>query len=285
MKPFVFILLSFSGAMSASGQYAAARPEWNRPIEPFRIVGNVYYVGASDVSAFLITTAEGHILLDTGFRETAPMVEAGIRRLGFRVEDIRLLLASHAHYDHAGGLAAVRSRSKARLLMNPREVALFSRGGKGDFAFGETVAFPTVQPDGLLSDGGEIRLGDAVLTAHFTPGHTKGCTSYIAKVREGDRVYDAVFACSLTAPGYQLVANRQYPEIVEDFESSFAKLRALPCDVFLGGHSWDFGLEAKRKALQAGTGANPFIDSQGYLAWLEKSEAAFRKQLQEQKRP
>jgi metallo-beta-lactamase class B len=283
MKPFVVVLLLFSGVMSASGQYAAARPEWNRPIEPFRIVGNVYYVGASDVSAFLITTAEGHILLDTGFTETVPLIETNIKKLGFRMGDIRLLLASHAHYDHAGGMAGMKAKTKARVLMNPREVALFARGGKGDFAFGDKFAFPPVKADGVFRDGEEIRLGGVALNAHFTPGHTKGCTSYTAKVSEGGRAHDVVFACSLTAPGYQLLGNRQYPEIVKDFESSVAKLRALPCDVFLGGHSWDFGLEAKRKALQAGTGKNPFVDPEGYRRWLESANAALRKQIDEQK--
>jgi len=195
------------------------------------------------------------------------------------------LLASHAHYDHAGGVALMKAKSKARFLTNPRDVELFARGGKGDFAFGDQYAFPPVKADGVFRDGDQIRLGDLVLTAHFTPGHTKGCTSYTAKVRVGDRAYDVVFACSMTAPGYQLIGNRQYPEIVGDFESSFTTLRALPCDIFLGGHSWDFGLEAKRKALLAGASGNPFIDPEGYKAWLEKSEAALRKQLEAQRRP
>jgi len=128
-------------ALAARAQYPPPEnPEWNRPVEPFRILGNVYYVGASDVSAFLITTPEGHILLDTGFRETAPIIEAGIRKLGFRVEDVRLLLASHAHYDHAGGVAEMKAKTKARFLTNPKEVELFARGDKGDFAIGDKCA-------------------------------------------------------------------------------------------------------------------------------------------------
>jgi metallo-beta-lactamase class B len=135
-------------SLAALAQYAPPYAAWNRPLEPFRIVGNICYVGASDVSGFLITTPAGHILLDTGFLETAPLIESNLQKLGFRMSDIRVLLASHAHYDHAGGMAAVKSRTKARLLMNPKEVDLFSRGGKGDFALGDTSAFPPLQPDG-----------------------------------------------------------------------------------------------------------------------------------------
>jgi len=269
-----------SGA--AAGQYAPANAEWNQPVEPFRIVGNVYYVGASGVSSFLITTEAGHILLDTGYPETVPLVDAGIRKLGFHVEDIKLLLASHAHTDHAGGMAAMKAKTKARLLANPRDVDLFARGGKGDFAFGDKFAYPPVKADGVFHDGEEIRLGGVTLTAHFTPGHTKGCTSYSARIREGERVYDVVFPCSLTAPDYQLIGNPKYPEIVKDYESSFATLSALACDVFTGGHAWDFGLDAKRKALQSGATGNPFVDPEGYRAWVKKSEAAFHKQLAEE---
>jgi metallo-beta-lactamase class B len=277
MRPLLFALLSVS--LAVLGQYTPPNAEWNRPMEPFRIVGNIYYVGASNVSAFLITTPEGHILLDTGFLATVPLIESNVKRLGFRMDDIRLLLASHAHYDHAGGMAAVKARTKARLLMNPKEVDLFARGGQGDFAFGDDFAFPAVKPDGPLRDGGEIRLGGTVLTAHFTPGHTQGCTSYTTAIREGGRLYNVVFPCSLTAPGYQLVNNPKYPNIVEDYETTFAKLRASPCDVFLAGHSWDYGLAERLTARESGGSANPFVDPQCYRDWLDKSVAAFRKQL------
>ncbi|MFB3778644.1 MAG: subclass B3 metallo-beta-lactamase [Bryobacteraceae bacterium] len=283
--PRIVAILPFLITLAAPAQYAPANAQWNRPIEPFRIAGNIFYVGASDVSAFLITTPEGHILLDAGFAETVPIVEAGIRKLGFRVEDIRLLLASHAHYDHAGGMAKTKAMTKARFLTHPKEVAMFARGGKGDFAFGDKYAFEPVAHDGTFRDGEQLRLGDVVLTAQFTPGHTRGCTSYTTAVSHQGRIYNVVFACSMTGPDYQFVGNRQYPEIAGDFESSFARLRSLPCDIFLGGHSWDFGLEAKRKALQTGAGGNPFVDPAGYRAWVDKSEAAFRKRLEAQRHP
>jgi metallo-beta-lactamase class B len=281
---FLALVLLLGGAESAGESYAPANPEWNRPVEPFRIVGNVYYVGASGVSAFLITTPAGHILLDTGFRETVPIIKAGIGKLGYRFEDIRLLLVSHAHYDHAGGIAEVKAATGARLLANPREVELLARGGKKDFAFGDRIPFPPVTADGRFKDGEQIGIGGMLLTAHFTPGHTKGCTSYSARIREGGRLYDVVFPCSLTAPGYRLAGNSDYPEIVKDFEYSFTKLGTLPCDVFVGGHSWEFAMEAKRKALDKGAGGNPFVDPDGYKRWLERSRAAFRKQVADQEK-
>jgi metallo-beta-lactamase class B len=267
------ILLSITAA-ALSGQYTPAVAEWNRPVEPFRIAGNLYYVGAADVSAYLFATPQGHILLDTGFRETVPQIEANLKKLGFRMEDVRLLLSSHAHYDHVGGLAEVRGRTKARFLAAPAEVELFSRGGKGDFAFGDRFPFPPVTADAALTDGVEVELGGTRLRPLFTPGHTKGCTSWTTTVNEGGRTLRVVIACSLSAPGYQLAGNTKYPNIVEDFRGSAARLRALPCDIFLGFHSWDFDLRRKRRA-----GAGAFVDPGGLKRFADRAEAALNKQL------
>jgi metallo-beta-lactamase class B len=276
------LLFSMACAALAPAQYAPADPKWNRPIAPFRVAGNLYYVGAADVSAFLWTTPEGHILLDTGFRETVPRIEANLKTLGLRLEDIRLLLTSHGHCDHIGGAAEVKARTKARFLANPVEWPLLKRGGKGDFAFGDKYAFPPVEPDAPLRDGEPVGLGGTVLTPHFTPGHTKGCTSWSATVKEGDHTYRVVIPCALTAPGYKLVGNAAYPEVARDFEASIARLRALPCDVFLGGHSWDFGLHKKIEARAKDPSRNPFVDPEGYRAYLDRSQAALRKQIAEQ---
>ena len=274
----------FVASLLAHAQYTPANQKWNQPIEPFRIVGNLYYVGASDVSSFLITTPEGHILIDSGFRETVPIIEANIKKLGLRMEDVHLLLISHGHYDHVGGIAEIKARTKARLLANPVEDPLLARGGKGDFAFQDNFSFPPITPDGSLKDGEEVSLGGTVLTTHFTPGHTKGCTSWTATIQEGGRPYRVVIACSLTAPGYQLVNNPQYPEIIADFEATFAKLRALPCDIFLSLHSWDFGLLKKIQARRSDPSHNPFVDPDGYQNFLDKAQAAIQKQIEEQKR-
>lgn len=269
--------------LPAHAQYAPANSEWNRPIAPFRIAGNLYYAGAADVSVFLIATSEGHILLDSGFRETVPILESNLKKLGFRMEDIHLLLTSHGHYDHVGGLAEIKARTRARFLVNPAEAPLFSRGGKGDFAFQDRYSYPPVEPDAYLRDGEPVRLGAAVLTPYFTPGHTKGCTSWTTTIQEGEQRYRVVIPCSLTAPGYKLAGNPQYPEIMQDFESSIAKLRALPCDIFLAGHSWEFGLHRKIQARAENASRNPFVDPDGYRQFLDKAQAALRKQAEGQR--
>jgi metallo-beta-lactamase class B len=257
--------------------------QWNQTAEPFRIVGNVYYVGASRVSSILITALKGHILVESGFRETVPLIEANVKKLGFRFEDIRLLLSSHGHFDHSGGLAEIKARTKARLLVSPKDAELFSRGGKGDPNLGDAYPFPPVKPDGLLHDGEVVELGGTALTAHFTPGHTPGCITFTTTVREGKRDYHVVFPCSLTAPGYRLIGNPKYPNIVEDYESTFAKLAALPCDIFIPHHSPAAELiERSRKS--GGDEGNPFADPEGYQRWLANARSAFHRQLDEQKK-
>ena len=266
-------------APHARGQYAPANPEWNRPVEPFRIVGNLYYVGVSDVSSYLFANPEGHVLLDGAFHESVPLIEANIRKLGFRLEDVRVLLSSHGHYDHAGGLAGIKERSKARLLASPAEAPLLARGGRGDFAFKDRVPFPPVRTDELLHDGQQVQLGGTALTAHFTPGHTKGCTTWTAIVREGGKDFRVVIPCSVSAPGYLLVDNPAYPGILNDYESTLAKLRALPCDIFLGLHSWDFGLKEKAAAKAPGA----FAGAESYVRYLDKGQTAIRDQVKKQK--
>lgn len=268
----------------AAGQFTPANPEWNQPVAPFRIAGNVYYVGAAGVSSFLITSPEGHFLLDTGFSETVPQIEANLRKLGFRLSDVRFLLISHGHYDHIAGVAALKARTGASLLANPAEAPLLQRGGKGDFAFADRFTYPPVTPDRMLRDGEQIRLGDVVMTAHFTPGHTKGCTSWTTTVKEGGKDLRVVIPCSVSAPGYQLVNNPKYPDIQKDFAASIARLRALPCDIFLSPHGWDFDLEGKIRTRAADPTRNPFIDPQGLPRYLDKCEAAIREALAKQQR-
>jgi len=281
LRPAAFVLCAVLG-LGAHAQYAPADPEWNRPIEPFRIAGNLYYVGSANVSSFLIATSGGLILLDTGFREAEPALESNIRKLGFRLEDVRLLLISHAHCDHVGAMAGIKARTKARLLASPADAPLLARGGKGDFAFEDKYLYPPVAADALLADGEPVRLGDAVLTPRFTPGHTKGSTSWTTTIQEGERRYRVVIAASLSAPGYRLVDNPRYPEIVRDYRASFATLRALPCDIFLSMHSWDFELDRKIRARAEDATRNPFVDPEGYRRFLDKAQAAFEERLRAQ---
>ena len=204
---------------------------WNRPVAPFRIIGNVYYIGAFEVSSFLIATSAGLVVLDGGFAETAPQILGNIRTLGFDPRDVRILLNSHAHYDHAGGLAALKEATAAVLYAGRGDSALLTRGGKEDFFFGDRFPFPPVIVDRAVADNDRIVLGEDTLVAVATPGHTRGCTTWSTTVRDRGSKYATLFSCSLSIPGYQLRDDPPYPGIVRDYQASIRRLRALPCDV------------------------------------------------------
>jgi metallo-beta-lactamase class B len=290
---------SVAAAPAARGQATEEWRGWDQPVEPFKIIGNVWYVGASDITSFLITTPEGHVLIDGGFVETAPQILANIRKLGFRPEDVKVLLNSHAHFDHAGGLAELKQATGAKMIASAEDAVQLERGGKGDFAFDDKYAFPPVKVDRVVADGDTVELGGTTLVAHLTPGHTKGCTTWTMRVGPAPGLA-VVFLCSVSVPGYQLVDNPRWPGIVEAYESTFRKLEALPCDVFLAPHGSFFDLEAKRrralmgmsmggrgpaKGPAGGAGpANPFVDPQGYRDHLAKMEQAFRAELERQRR-
>jgi metallo-beta-lactamase class B len=251
---------------------------WNQPVEPFRIIRNVYYVGASDITAYLIATPKGHILIDGGFVETAPMILDNVKKLGFHPADIRILLNSHAHYDHAGGLAALKSATGATFMASEGDAPQLARGGKDDPQFGDKFLFPAITPDKLVRDGDRVTLGGMMLVAHITPGHTRGCTTWTTTVREAGRVYDVVFVGSPTVPPqYRLPNNALYPNAVDDYRRQFATLKALPCDVFLASHGNFFDLARKRK--HAGETPNPFIDGEGYRKFVGEMEKAFEKKV------
>lgn len=270
-------------ALTATAQSTELFRSWNQPVPPFRIVGNVHYVGASDIASYLITTPEGHILLEGGFAETAPLIDRSVQALGFKVEDIKFLLTSHAHLDHAGGLAELKRLTGAQLIATAPEAEGLARGGKGDFQWGDTLPFPPVTADRIVADGETVALGGVVLTAHVTPGHTKGCTTWTMRAVDGDRTYDVVFMASLTTPGYDLVHNAQYPGIGADILRSCTLLRALPCDVFLAPHGFVFDLTGKRARLD--TGPNPFVDPDRYRKEIDKAEQQVRRRLEQTDTP
>jgi metallo-beta-lactamase class B len=264
-------------AQHDSGERAA----WNEPVKPFRIVGNVYYVGAAGVTSFLITTPQGHILLDGGLPETAPLIEKNIAALGFRVQDVKFLLNSHAHYDHCGGLAELKRLSGAQMVASRADAEVLESGGRVSFEGWKNSGFPVVKVDRVIADGETVKLGDTSLTAVLTPGHTKGCTTWAMPVTESGKTYHVVFYCSTSVPGYRLINNPKYPQIVADYEHSFAKLRRLPCDVFLAPHAGFFHLDEKRARMGQG-GANPFIDPAEFRAFLDRSEQDFESELEKQ---
>lgn len=275
----LFTLTSF-----ALGQSDPVSREWNKPVSPFRVIGNIYYVGASEVTSFLIATPEGQILLDGGFEETAPIIQKNVEQLGFKMSDVRFLLNSHAHFDHAGGLASLKQRSGAKMVASLGDKPLLENGGHNDPQFGDSFLFPPVRVEQVIRDGEAVELGGVVLHAVLTPGHTPGCTTWTMQVMDGGKKYDVVFLCSTTAPGYQLVKNKAYPQIAADYERTFTRLKILPCDIFLAPHGSMFHLHDKLNQLRAGSNPNPFIDPEGYRSFLAESEKAFRQKLQEQTR-
>jgi metallo-beta-lactamase class B len=247
--------------------------EWNRPIPPFRIAGPLYYVGVANVTSLLIATPAGHILVDGGFAESADTILGNVRSLGFEPRDVKILLSTHAHGDHAGGLAAIKARTGARLYAGALDVSLLARGGKGDFAFGDDIPYPPVTADVGVKDGDTVTLGGVTVRAIASPGHTKGCTSWAFTVEDGGKRVQVVMVGGTSAPGYKLVDNAKYPTIVADYERTFARLSAEPADLLLEGHGFAFGLDDKR------AGRKPFVDAEGYRARIVEATAAFRQQL------
>lgn len=276
------LLVVLSGA-AGQAQYTKATPEWNQPVKPFRIIGNIYYVGASEVSSFLITTPKGHILLDSGFAETVPLIADGIKRLGFKIEDVKILINSHAHYDHAAGLAQLKRLTAAQLMLSEADAALAANGGKGDFQWGDTLTYEPVKADRVLNDKDRVELGGVEMIARLTPGHTKGCTTWLMKVTEGEKAYDVVLVGSTTAPGYTLVDNPKYSNIASDYEYTFRLLRSLPCDVFLGPHGSFFNLKSKAARRARGEEPNPFIDGKSYREFLDRTQKDFLDQVSKQR--
>ena len=269
-------------ASVAYAQLSETERSWNMPVEPFSIAGNIYYVGASDVTSYLITSPNGHILLDSGFLETVPQIKANIVTLGFRVEDVRVIINSHAHYDHAGGIAELKRVTGAKFYASDADAKLLASGGKGDPNFGDRFPFEPVEADRTFRDGWKFSVGGVTMTANVTPGHTKGCTSWTTTVKDQRRTLNAIFVCSVTAPGYKLVGNKDYPEIANDYEATFKRLRSMKIDIFLSSHANAFEMADKTERRKTNPKVNPFIDPNGYLEMLERTEASYRKLLADQ---
>ena len=259
--------------------------DWTTPFPPFRIAGNLYYVGSKDLASYLVATPQGHLLINSSLEASVPLIRASVEKLGFKFTDIKILLISHAHWDHDAGSAAIKTLTGAAYAVMDSDVAVVESGGRTDFQYGDDAAMrsPPAKVDRVLHDGDEVHLGNATLVAHVTPGHTKGCTTWTMKVSEGSRTYNAVIVGSPNVnPGYKLVKNTSYPTIAADYERTFQVLRALPVDLFLGAHGGYFDLQSKYTRLQAGD-TRAFVDSDGYKRYVADRESAFRRELERQK--
>jgi len=254
----------------------SAQIDWNAPFPPHRIIDNVYFVGTEALGSFLIATPEGHILINSDFETTVPAIQSSVEALGFEFEDIEIVLGSHAHGDHMQADALISELTGAEVMAMAADVP----------------ALQSMRPGGrqhpidrVLQDGDEVTLGETTLTAHLKPGHTKGCTSWGMTVEERGEAYELLIVCSFGVnDNYVLVGNEDYPDIVDDYRSTYAKARAMDVDVFLGSHGFFYGLAEKyaRRETRGEGDPNPFIDRPGYLAHVEQQETRFEAMLAEQ---
>jgi len=263
-------LILFGAATALFGQ-----ADWHREFPGFRIAGNLYYVGTADLAVYLIQTPQGNILINADFPEDVPLIRKSIESLGFKYQDTKILLISHAHGDHDAATGLIKKQTGAKLMVMDADVPEEESTARGR---------PGAKVDRSLHDGDTVELGGSTLVAHLTGGHTRGCTTWTMKVRDGGRTLDAVIVGSPNVnPGYILVGNKNYPHIADDYVNTFAVLNKLHCDLFLGAHGSYYGLLDKYPKLKAG-GPNPFIDPDGYKAYVSEREGVFRKEWERQKK-
>jgi metallo-beta-lactamase class B len=284
-KVYVFLAGAFAAVfITTSTLLAQVNPDWTEPFPPFRIAGNLYYVGSKDLATYLISTPQGLILINSDLETSVPLIRVSVENLGFKFSDIRILLISHAHWDHDGGSAAIKAITGATYMVMDGDVSVVESGGKTDFQYGSqpTSLYPPTKVDRVLHDGDEVKLGGTTLVAHLTPGHTKGCTTWTMKLKDAGKTYDVVIVGSPNVnEGYKLVDNLAYPEIASDYERTFRVLKSLPVDIFLGAHGSYFDLQTKYARLKEGAAA-PFVDPAGYKSYITDREETFRKDLAKQ---
>jgi metallo-beta-lactamase class B len=276
-------LLIVTTALGASSGQALAQGASDRmtPFPAFRIAGNLYYVGSKDLASYLVTTPSGDILINSSYQASVPLIQRSIESLGFKMSDVKILLISHAHDDHDAGSAQIKKLTGARYMVMDADVPVVETGVDYFYTAAKN-RYPPAKVDKVLHDGDQVKLGDAVLVAHKTPGHTKGCTTWTMKVSEKGKIYNVVIVGSWNVnPGYRLVGNTAYPGIAADYEKTFRILNSLPCDIFLGAHGGYFDLVQKYDRMQKGD-ALAFVDPAGYKAAVAQKENDFRKELARQ---
>jgi metallo-beta-lactamase class B len=259
-------------------------PDWTTPFPPFHVAGNLYYVGSADLASYLVVTPRGLILINSNLASSPPLIRKSVETLGFKWTDIKILLLSHAHYDHCAGSAEILNETGSKYEVMDGDVSVVESGGRTDFQYGSdpTMHFAPAHVDRVLHDGDTVSLGGVVLTAHLTAGHTRGTTTWTMDEREGGRLLHVVIVGSPNVnPGYKLVKNTVYPRIADDYKREFAVLNSLPCDIFLGAHGGYFDLKEKYAKFKNGD-RNAFIDPSGYKAYIADRQQAFEAELQRQ---
>lgn len=264
---------------------SAQNDEWTRPFPPFRMIGNIYWVGSYDLSTYLITTPEGHILVNTGVGDTAQQIKSSVEQLGFKLSDVKILTATHGHYDHVAGFAALKKMTGARLMVNEADRPLYETGGRADFRFGDTpgARFDPVAVDGTFKDGQTISLGGTTLTAHHHAGHTKGATSFTLTVRENGRDYRVIIAnMGSINPGVTVSGMPGYPGIGDDYARTFLAQKDMQIDVWLASHASQFRMHEK---YTPGAPYDParFVDPAGFRASVQRLEKAYLEQREKER--
>lgn len=255
--------------------------KWNAPTEPFRVIGNIYYVGTNGLASYLITTPHGHILIDTALSEANAQLKDSIAKLGFKVADIKYLLNTHAHFDHTGGLAQLKAETGAQVVAGERDKAILESGTYPGQESSVELHFAPVKVDRAVKDGDTVTLGGVTVTAHSTPGHSPGCTSWTLNVQDGDATRSVVIFCSATVALNRLVSSPTYSAIVDDYRKTFAWARTFKVDVLLAPHPEMYGMQDKRKKIAAGA-PNPFVDPAEFNTYLGTMEKAFETALTKQ---
>jgi metallo-beta-lactamase class B len=288
MKPnrLLHLLLLLVSLPSFAQSFGPGKSDWTTPIAPFKIAENLYYVGSKDLASYLIVTPAGDILINSSLESSPALIEKSIAQLGFHITDVKILLISHAHFDHDAGSAAILRRSGAKYMVMDADVPVVESGGAKDFAY-PGDHYPPAKVDRVLHDGDEVRLGGTVLVAHKTPGHTRGCTTWTMRANIDGKPRNVVIVGSWNVnEGFRLIDRpghpASYPGIAADYQHAFAVLKALPCDVFLGAHGVYFNMLAKLERMKSGEGEIAWIDPEGYKAAVAERERAFLAELKRQ---
>ena len=281
------LVLTLLALAFGSTAFAQANADWTTPIAPFRIAEGLYYVGSKDLASYLVTTPKGNILINSSLESSPALIKKSVEQLGFKYGDTKILLISHAHWDHDAGSARVIQETGAKYMVMDDDVPVVESGGATDFAYGDSP-YPKAKVDRVLHDGDEVKLGDVVLVAHKTPGHTRGCTTWTLKVKQNGKPLNAVIVGSWNVnAGFRLVDSPKqaasYPGMADDYRKTFAVLKKLPCDIFLGAHGAYFNMHDKL-ARVAKEGDAVWIDPAGYKAAVAEREQAFQAELQKQQK-
>jgi metallo-beta-lactamase class B len=272
--------------VTCAQSYGPSNADWLTPIAPFRIAENLYYVGSKDLASYLIVTPAGDILINSSLKASPPLIRKSIEQLGFHITDVKILLISHAHFDHDAGSAEILRLTHAKYMVMDADVPIVESGGAKDFAY-PGDRYPPAKVDRILHDGDEVRLGDTVLVAHKTPGHTRGCTTWTMRANLDSKPRNVVIVGSWNVnAGFRLIDRAghpaSYPRIAADYQRTFAVLKALPCDIFLGAHGAYFDMLAKLERAKSGAGDSVWIDPEGYRTAVAEREQAFTAELRRQ---